>query len=144
MCLQPSVVLCDTDACVDCSVGRLTSASLDQLKDLSALDGCGIFFFFRDGPMGAPGGGGTPLRGGRPGGGGPPGGGGGGGGGGGIMAPGRGGGGGAGPPKLGNGGGGRGPPGGPGMRGGPPGTTACLWRRGNRQEGTGISQIPLT
>lgn len=111
----------------DRSVGPLTSASLDQLKDLRALDGCGIFFFFRDGPMGAPGGGGTPLRGGRPGGGGPPGGGGGGGGGGGsIMAPGRGGGGGAGPPKLGNGGGGRGPPGGPGMRGGPPGTTACL------------------
>lgn len=107
----------------------LTSANLDQLKDLSALEGWGMFFFFREGPMGAPGGGGTPPIGGRPGGGGGPPGGGGGGGGGGIMPPGGGGGGGAGPmlAKPGRGGGDRGPPGGPGVRGGPPGTTAaCL------------------
>lgn len=108
----------------------LTSANLAQLKDLSALDGWGMFFFFRDGPSGAPGGGGTPPMGGRPGGGGGPPGGGGGGGGGGIMPPGGGGGGGGPiPPKAGMGGGGRGPPGGPGVRGGPPGTTAaCLCR----------------
>lgn len=107
----------------------LTSANLDQLKDLSALDGWGRFFFFRDGPIGAPGGGGTPPMGGRPGGGGGPPGGGGGGGGGGIMPPGGGGGGGGGPipPNAGMGGGDRGPPGGPGAKGGPPGTTAaCL------------------
>ncbi len=98
----------------------LTSDSLAQLKDLSGLDGWGMFFFFRDGPTGAPGGGGAAPKGGRPGGGGgPPGG---GGGGGGIRAlPGGGGGGGGIMPPGGGGGGGGGKRGhgGPGM-GGPP------------------------
>lgn len=106
-----------------------TSANLDQLKDLSALAGWGMFFCFREGPRGPPGGGGMPPMGMRPGGGGGPPGGGGGGGGGGIMPPGGGGGGGHSPAKADRGGGGMGPPGGPGGSGGPPGTTAaCLCR----------------
>lgn len=109
----------------------LTSANLDQLKDLSGWDGWGMFFFFREGPSGAPGGGGMPPIAARPGGGGPPGGGGGGGGGG--MPPGGGGGGGHPPPKGSmDGGGGTGPPGGPGGSGGPPGTGAVCLCRGEK------------
>lgn len=91
---------------------KLTSLSLVQLKDLSGLDGCGMFFLFRledrrpgrGAPkLGMPGGGGGPPGGGGGGGGAPPGGGGGGG-----M-----------PARPGGGGGAL--PGPSGTRGGPPG-----------------------